>query len=270
MIKFMQILRKLRKIREKRSLHRNRRSELGFLSISLAGYTSAGKSSLFYSLTDETTEVDQALFTTLSTTTRLLEITKRKFLLTDTVGFIDRLPLSLIEAFHSTLEETIYSDLIILVLDFSESSDLIKKKNKVCLDTIEKIGASNMPIITVLNKIDKISEQETQKKIVILKTEIKNPLLISALHKKNLELLKQEILKKLENYTKASFSVPATEQIMPFISWLHQKADVEKTEYKGDSVQIILKATPQFMNRVKKRVQELNDKIKTKKPQTKA
>jgi GTP-binding protein HflX len=260
------ILRKLRKIREKRSLHRNRRAELGFLSISLAGYTSAGKSSLFNSLTDETAEVDQALFTTLSTTTRLLEITKRKFLLTDTVGFIDRLPLSLIEAFHSTLEETIYSDLIILLLDVSESLDIIKKKNKVCLDTIEKIGASNIPIITVLNKMDKISEQETQKKIVILKTEIKNPLLISALYKKNLELLKQEILIKLENYTKASFSVPAIEQTMPFISWLHQKAEVEKTEYKGDSVQVVLKATPQFMNRVKKRVRELNDKIKTKKP----
>jgi GTP-binding protein HflX len=257
------ILRKLTKIREKRSLHRNRRTELGFLSISLAGYTSAGKSSLFNSLTDETAEVDEALFTTLSTTTRLLEFSNRKFLLTDTVGFIDRLPLKLIEAFHSTLEETIYSDLIILVIDISEATDIVEKKNKICLDTIERIGASSIPIITVLNKIDSVSELETQKKLETLKPQIKNPFLISALYKKNLESLKQEILKQLESYTKALFSIPVTKQTMPFISWIHQKTDVEKTIYKDDSVNVILKATPQFLNRVKKRVQELNGEFET-------
>ena len=76
------------------------------------------------------------LFTTLSTTTRLIEFSKRKFLLTDTVGFIERLPLTLIEAFHSTLEETIYSNLIILVLDINEPLDKIEKKNKTCQETI--------------------------------------------------------------------------------------------------------------------------------------
>jgi GTP-binding protein HflX len=257
------ILRKLKKIREKRSLHRNRRTELGFLSISLAGYTSAGKSSLFNSLTDETAEVDEALFTTLSTTTRLLEYSNRKILLTDTVGFIDRLPLRLIEAFHSTLEETIYSDLIILVLDISEPTDIIEKKNNICLDTINRIGASNIPIITVLNKIDSISELETQKKLEILQSQIKNPFLISALYKKNLESLKQEILKQLENYVKASFSIPTNTETMSFISWLHQKTDVEKTIYKGNTVNVTFKATSQFLTRVKKRVQELDGKFET-------
>jgi GTP-binding protein HflX len=256
-------LRKLKKIREKRSLHRNRRTELGFLSISLAGYTSAGKSSLFNSLTDETAEVDEALFTTLSTTTRLLEYSNRKILLTDTVGFIDRLPLRLIEAFHSTLEETIYSDLIILVLDISEPTDIIEKKNNICLDTINRIGASNIPIITVLNKIDSISELETQKKLEILQSQIKNPFLISALYKKNLESLKQEILKQLENYVKASFSIPTNTETMSFISWLHQKTDVEKTIYKGNTVNVTFKATSQFLTRVKKRVQELDGKFET-------
>ena len=111
------ILRKLKVIRTKRVLQRERRVELGFISISLAGYTSSGKSTLFNALTEETARVDKSLFTTLSTQTRMIEFSNRKFLLTDTVGFIDRLPISLIEAFHSTLEETIYSDLIILVLD---------------------------------------------------------------------------------------------------------------------------------------------------------
>jgi len=100
---------KLRKVRKKRVLHRKRRVELGFSSISLAGYTNAGKSSLFNALTEEEAPVDTTLFTTLSTKTRLIKLSKKKFLLTDTVGFIDRLPLTLIEAFHSTLEETIFS-----------------------------------------------------------------------------------------------------------------------------------------------------------------
>ena len=110
------ILKKLERVREKRVLQRERRTELGFLTISLAGYTNAGKSSLFNALTQDTVEVDNALFTTLSTTTRMVEFSNRKFLITDTVGFIDRLPIALIEAFHSTLEETIFSDLIIVVI----------------------------------------------------------------------------------------------------------------------------------------------------------
>jgi GTP-binding protein HflX len=203
---------KLLKIREKRLLHRERRAELGFLAISLAGYTSAGKSSLFNALTEETARVDNALFTTLSTTTRLIEISKRQFLLTDTVGFIDRLPLTLIEAFQSTLEETIYSDLILLVLDLSEPIEKIEKKNSICLETIERIGASGIPVITVLNKIDLLSETETQQKLEALKANVKNPILISALHKTNLELLKQEILKNLEDYVQESFSVPLTDK----------------------------------------------------------
>ena len=257
------ILSKLKKIREKRSLHRTRRSELGFLSISLAGYTSAGKSSLFNSLTDENAEVNASLFTTLSTTTRLFEFLTRKFLLTDTVGFIDRLPIRLIEAFHSTLEETIYSDLIILVLDINEPVDIIEKKNNVCLETIHRIGASGIPIITALNKIDSVSERETQQKLEALKTQIINPIFISALYKTNLDLLKHTILLHLEGYIHASFSIPITVKTMPFISWIHEKTTVKETKYENDSVKVIFEANPQFVKRVKKRVQEFNGEFET-------
>jgi GTP-binding protein HflX len=254
---------KLLKIREKRLLHRERRAELGFFAISLAGYTGAGKSSLFNALTEETARVDKSLFTTLSTTTRLVEISKRKFLLTDTVGFIDRLPLTLIEAFQSTLEETIYSDLILLVLDLSETTEKIEKKNSICLETIERIGASGIPIITVLNKIDLLSEEETKQKFEALKAQTKNPLLISALRRTNLALLKQEILKNLENYVQASFSVPLTNETMPFMSWVHEKTDVQKVKFMSNSVQVIFEANPLFTEKVRKRVEELNGKFGT-------
>jgi len=257
------IQRKLKKIREKRLLHRERRSELGFSAISLAGYTNAGKSSLFNALTEETVRVDSKLFTTLSTTTRFVEISKRKFLITDTVGFIDRLPLTLIEAFHSTLEETIYSDLIILVLDMSESLEMIEKKNNICLETIDRIGASGIPILTTLNKIDLLEETEVEEKLRILETKIKNPFLISALQKTNLEPVKNVILEKLGDYVRVSFSIPMSNQTMSFMSWIHERADVQKVSYMGDSVQVILEAAPWFAEKVRKRVKELGGKFET-------
>ena len=257
------ILKKLTKIRENRVLHRVRRTELGFLTISLAGYTKSGKSSLFNALTEETVEVDKALFTTLSTTTRMVEFCNRKFLLTDTVGFIDRLPISLIEAFHSTLEETIFSDLIILMLDISEPIEKIEKKLDVCNETIDRLGASGIPTITALNKIDLICEAEINQKLEALQDKIKKPILLSAKCKTNLDLLREQILKLLEKYVQAQFSVPLTNSAMPFISWVHGKTEVRKEEFTNDSIQVIFEATPELTEQVRRKVEELNGKFTT-------
>ncbi len=177
------INKKLKKKQEERQLHRVRRANLGFSSISLAGYTNAGKSSLFNLLTQEAVPVNNALFTTLSTTSREVEFSKRKILLTDTVGFIDRLPLKLVKAFHSTLEETIFSDLIILVIDSSESNEEIERKFSCSLDTIKQIGATGIPVVTALNKIDLIEKTERDQKIEFLKKFTPNPVPISVLQK---------------------------------------------------------------------------------------
>jgi GTP-binding protein HflX len=257
------ILKKLTKTREKRVLHRERRTELGFLTISLAGYTKAGKSSLFNALTEETVRVDKALFTTLSTTTRMVEFSNRKFLLTDTVGFIDRLPLSLIEAFHSTLEETIFSDLIVLLLDLSEPLEKIEKKHNVCLETIERLGASDIPTITALNKIDLINEAEQEQKLEVLREKTKNPILISAKCQTNLNLLRRDILKILENFVQAQFSVPLTGKNMPFISWLHEKTDIKKENYTNDSIEVVFEAPLELAEQVRRKVEELNGKFET-------
>ena len=264
------ILKKLARIREKRVLHRERRLELGFLSISLAGYTSAGKSTLFNALTEEAVPVDKSLFTTLSTTTRMVEFSKRKFLLTDTVGFIDRLPISLIEAFHSTLEETIYSDLIILVLDLSEPQETIEKKTNICMETIDRLGACGIPTITALNKIDLTGEAERDQKLAILKEKTRNPILISAKCQTNLDELKLKIVATLENYVQAQFSVPLTNKTMPFISWVHGKADVRKENFTNDSVDVVFEATPELTEHVRRKVEELNGRFETNPPTSKA
>ena len=258
------IQKKLAKIREKRVLHRDRRTELGFCGISLAGYTSAGKTSLFNALTEETKRVgNKTLFTTLSTTTRMVEFSRRQFLLTDTVGFIDRLPLTLMDAFRSTLEETIYSDVIILLLDFSEPLETIVKKNKICLKTIDQIGASGIPVITALNKIDLISEEEAKQKLEALGEKILNPVLISALLRTNLDTLKEEILERFENPVQATFTVPLTKQTMSFLSWVYDKANVKKTNYQSDCVQIVFEANSSIADEVRRRVEGLKGKFET-------
>jgi len=248
---------KLKKIREKRRLHRIRRLELGFSSVSLAGYTNAGKSSLFNTLAEEMVPVDPSLFTTLSTTTRAVRLSKRKVLLTDTVGFIDRLPLTLIQAFRSTLEETIFSNLILLVVDASESDEDVERKLSCCLDTIQKIGATGIPIVTAFNKIDLLRENEIQRKAEVLKDAAPNHVFVSALHGTNTNLLKQEMVSRLESYVQGSFSLPITDESMSFISWLFDRADVRDVKYKGDSMNVIFESIPWFADRIRGRVEQL-------------
>ena len=252
------IQRKLKKIREKRKLHRRRRIELGFSSISLAGYTNAGKSSLFNALTREQVPVDNALFTTLSTTTRLINLYGRKVLLTDTVGFIDRLPITLIEAFHSTLEETIFSDLILLVVDISEPLADIERKISCSLDTIHKIGASGIPIVTAFNKIDLLSKEEVERKIESLKELAPNPVPISALYGINLDILKYELRRQLKNYVQVSFSVPMNSETMSFISWLYNNTNVHVVKYEGNYAHVVFEAVPWFADKICGQVKKLN------------
>jgi GTP-binding protein HflX len=254
---------KLKKKQEERQLHRVRRAELGFSSISLAGYTNAGKSSLFNLLTEETVPVDNALFTTLSTTTRAVQFSKRKVLLTDTVGFIDRLPLQLVKAFHSTLEETIFSDLIILVVDLSEPEEDIERKLSCSLDTIQQIGATGIPVVTALNKTDLLEEDELKRRIGYLKELAPNSVHISALKKTNIASLKQEITRYLEGFVEASFSVKISDESMSLVSQLFDRAHVQKIEYEGEVVNVVFRAIPWFADRVKGRVEKLGGTFKS-------
>jgi GTPase len=248
---------KLKKKREERQLHRTRRDELGFSSVSLAGYTNAGKSSLFNLLTEESVPVDDAVFTTLSTTTRAVEFSKRKVLLTDTVGFIDRLPLKLVKAFHSTLEETILSDVIILVVDISEPDEDIERKLSCSLDTIQQIGATGIPVVTALNKIDQLDETELQHKTEYLKEQAPNPVQISALHGTNIALLKQQIVGYLESFVEASFSVKISNESMSLVSELFERAHVQNIKYEGKVVKGVFRAIPWFADRLKGRIEKL-------------
>lgn len=253
---------KLKSVGRKRSLHRARRLELGYSTVSLAGYTNAGKSSIFNALAEEAVPVGIGLFTTLSTATRAISLSNKKVLLTDTVGFIDRLPLTLIEAFHSTLEETIFSDLILLVVDLSEPLEDIERKLTVCLDTIQTIGATGVPIVTALNKIDLLKEDELQQKTSSLEDWAPNPVPVSALNGMNIPLLKQEMMRHLKQYIQASFSIPLKSDYTSFLNWLHSRADVQSLKYEADTVHIVFEAVPWFAEKVRERVAELGGTFK--------
>jgi GTP-binding protein HflX len=253
---------KLEKKHEERQLHRVRRDELGFSSISLAGYTNAGKSSLFNVLTEETVPVDNALFTTLSTTTRAVQFSKRKVLLTDTVGFIDRLPLKLVKAFHSTLEETTVSDVIILVVDVSEPEEDIERKLSCSLDTIQQIGATGIPVVTAFNKIDLLEKDEFEHKIERLKEQAPNPVYISALNGTNIVSLKQQITRYLESFVQASFSLPISDEAMSLVSELFDRAHVQDVKYEGDVVTVVFRSIPLFADKVKGQVERLEGVFK--------
>jgi GTP-binding protein HflX len=169
----------------------------------------------------------------------------------------------LIEAFHSTLEETIFADVIILVIDFSEPVETIDKKNNICLETINRIGATGIPVITALNKIDLLTKTEQGEKLEALRDRLKNPVLISALKETNLDELKQETLKNFETLVQAEFTVPITDKSMQFLSWVHNGSNVKKTDYIEGNVRVIFEADPSFVENVRKKVEGMNGKLET-------
>jgi GTP-binding protein HflX len=151
---------KLEKEGTRRQLHRNQRAKAGLPTVSLAGYTSAGKTTLFNRLTGETKTTGQGLFTTLSTFTRAIDLQGDKVLLNDTVGFVSKLPAYMIDAFKSTLDELTYASLVLLVLDISEPVDEIARKYASSLDVIREFQVPTTKIVYVLNKVDMTSIED--------------------------------------------------------------------------------------------------------------
>ncbi|WP_297508424.1 GTPase HflX [Thermococcus sp.] len=162
------IKKELEKVRADRDVKRKRREELGFVLIALAGYTNAGKSTLLNALAGESVEARNQMFTTLDTTTRRFRLGTKRALATDTVGFIDGLPPFIVEAFHSTLEEIVKADVILLVLDASEPWMEIRRKFLASMRVLRELKALEKPILVVLNKIDLIEREDAETKAELI------------------------------------------------------------------------------------------------------
>ena len=194
---------KLQKAGKQRELHRQSRKRIGFRTISLAGYTSAGKTTLFNLITGEKKEEDSKLFTTLTTTVRKFKLDREWVLISDTVGFISKLPAYLIEAFKSTLEELTFTDIVIVVIDANEKNNELKKKFSSCYKTLMELGVKRQNLLFAFNKTESMNDEEILEKIKELDLlENKNWIAISAKSGKNIEKLKMLIKQNFDSTTK--------------------------------------------------------------------
>ena len=148
--------RRLRTLRSQRATRRKERARTSVPTIALAGYTNVGKSTLLNALTGAEASVDDRLFETLDPTTRAFEHDGKRYLVTDTVGFIRRLPTQLVEGFAATLEETLVADLVLHVADASLPEERLAETIAAVSSVLAEIGANDIPVELVLNKVDRL------------------------------------------------------------------------------------------------------------------
>jgi GTP-binding protein HflX len=152
--------RRLARLERNRGVMRARRDRSSLPRVALAGYTNAGKSTLLNALTGASIGVGDRLFHTLDPTTRSMALSGRDYLITDTVGFIEKLPHQLVEAFKATLEETVLADLVLHVVDAAEPRERRLLDIGAVNEVLEEIGAGGKPRLLVLNKADLLAEDE--------------------------------------------------------------------------------------------------------------
>ena len=168
---------------------RQERERAGLPTVALAGYTNAGKSTLLNALTGADVGVRERLFHTLDPATRSFEITGRTYLLTDTVGFIRKLPHQLVEAFSATLEEALGADLIVHVADASVGEGELHEMLAAVDDVLDEIGAGDRPRLLVLNKVDLLDEEQRRE----LSFRFPKAVQVSAAQGEGLEDLRQAV-----------------------------------------------------------------------------
>ena len=257
-------------IADKEETRRERRRESGFDLVALAGYTNAGKSTLMRRLADDldvgenedlhpdldpTAESEDRLFTTLGTTTRRADTGTRDVLLTDTVGFISDLPHWLVESFESTLDSVYRADLVLLVVDASESIEAMRDKLVTCHDTLYE--RNEAPIVTVLNKIDRVDDAELERKRAALDALAPNPVAVSGLTGEDVGALTDRIEAELPAWREERLLLPLADGAMSLVSWLHDHGNVEREEYTGEEVLVEFSARPAIVEQARSKAAEV-------------
>ncbi len=223
--------RELEKVRAHRMRYRSQRKRSRIPTIALVGYTNAGKSTLLNRLTKSDVYVADQLFATLDPTTRRIELPGGyQALLTDTVGFIQKLPTTLVAAFHATLEEITEADLLLHVVDMSHPNALNQYQS--VQETLDEIGAGHIPTVTALNKIDRLSRPEAARETA---RQYQKAIAISARKGTGLPELLELIKKELyETFTPILVRLPYQQGAL--ISLFHEAGQVERIEHERGGV----------------------------------
>lgn len=238
---------KLDKLNKQRITQRKGRS--GMQRIALVGYTNAGKSTLMNALTHTGVLAEDRLFATLDSTVRKFSVKQQEFLISDTVGFIRKLPHNLIESFKSTLDEIRDSDILLHIVD--ASSPFIDDYIKVVNETLKEINVDSKPVILVFNKADEVNDQS---RIAGLKLDYPEAVWISAQKGIGLNRLEEEIIIVQRNSSvKQTLKVPVKEY--KTVSFIHDVAEVIKERYEGENVYVTFYIPKKYLG-------ELNSLIK--------
>jgi len=230
------------KIDQERETQRKKRKNK--YKVALAGYTNAGKSTLMKSLSGSKIHIQDQLFATLDTTIRSVSLDKiNKILLSDTVGFIRKLPHHLVASFRSTLKEVVESNLILIVLD--ASSDYILDHYETIVEVLKDIGANNQTVI-VLNKIDKITSKS---KFTFLKNTFPDGIFISALDQLRIESLINSIIDKMDkDYKTIEIKLPYEKP--KEIAFSQQGVDIIKRDYNNDHVYLKIRGPSERIDQI--------------------
>jgi len=232
----------LEAIRQERNLRRQLRKDRGYYLVALAGYANAGKSSLLNTLAGEHVLVDQRMFSTLSTTTRGLLGTRKRILLTDTIGFVDGVPFWLVEAFNATLEEILDADLVVLLIDASDSEEEIRRKVRLAARTLlPKVPAD--AVLPALAKADLLSEGALAAKgEVLAESEFHTaPLAFSTKTGQGLKELRERILSRFACPFEIHIVLPLGPESEGKLHWLHEHTDVVSVVHEPDRVEAVVR-----------------------------
>ena len=241
-----QLNKELKELRENRALLRKKRERQGIPVVALVGYTNAGKSTLLNALTGADVFAEDKLFATLDTTTRRLEIPDggAEILLTDTVGFINKLPHHLIQAFRATLEETRFADILLHVVDVSSPQK--EEQMATVYETLKSLDCLDKPIVTVFNKADAI-EQET---VTLVDSKANHTIAVSAKEGTNLQELLAVVTTVIDSARKKmTVLIPYSHGAL--VSQIHATCKVFALENREDGTYMEISATDEIMEKAR-------------------
>ena len=232
----------LETIRREREVRRTLRKDRGYYLVALAGYANAGKSSLLNVLAHEHVLVEDRMFSTLATTTRSLARSRKRILLTDTIGFVDGVPFWMAEAFNATLEEILQADLILLLVDASDSESEIRRKVRLAGRTLfPKVGADR--VVPVLTKADLMPNEAIDRKAVVLaESEFhRAPRVISARRGTGLDELRDVIHTAFVYPIEIHLVLDQDRESGGKLHWLYEHAEVLSAVHHPNRIELVLR-----------------------------